>query len=287
MLPDGKIWYVDSHNHRIVKIDPSNNYAILRTVGRLGNGEGEFDAGVYSMTRDNNGFLYIMSTFGNIKKLDSNGGYIASYNLSTLDSPNDLSDPRGIVYDIYTDTFLISNKNRHRVERFTKDFVFIDGFGSFGTGDSQFNEPQSLSVDVNGRIYVADEFNARVQVFSSDFTHQFNIVNWTEGSNTINFEAVKDIVILSDGTITITSQNNQRVVQFDESGNFIRVWGFSGVEDSNLISPQYLAKDQNDNIFVSDGGKRAILKYSSTGVYKYLRYLDTYQYNWYRWYGQW
>ena len=75
-LSDGKMWYVDSENSRIVKIDSSGN--ILRTVGRAGTGEGEFEYTVTSMTQDNIGNLYVLD-YRRIYKLDFNGGFIKSF----------------------------------------------------------------------------------------------------------------------------------------------------------------------------------------------------------------
>jgi len=49
-LPDGNMWYADSTNSRIVKIDPTG--AILRTVGRSGTDEGEFANTLTSITVD-------------------------------------------------------------------------------------------------------------------------------------------------------------------------------------------------------------------------------------------
>ncbi|MBI4378159.1 MAG: SBBP repeat-containing protein [Nitrospinae bacterium] len=38
--------------------------------------------------------------------------------------------------------------------------------GSSGTGDGQFNHPVGIAVDSSGNVYVADEYNHRIQKFS-------------------------------------------------------------------------------------------------------------------------
>jgi hypothetical protein len=41
-------------------------------------------------------------------------------------------------------------------------------WGTFGTGPGQFNEPYRVAVDALGSVYVADQFNYRIQKFTAD-----------------------------------------------------------------------------------------------------------------------
>ena len=40
--------------------------------------------------------------------------------------------------------------------------------GSPGSGDGQFSEPEGIDVDSQGRVYVADTGDNRIQVFAQD-----------------------------------------------------------------------------------------------------------------------
>ncbi|MGH9924149.1 MAG: hypothetical protein ACRD5J_07640 [Nitrososphaeraceae archaeon] len=42
----------------------------------------------------------------------------------------------------------------------------LEGFSSSGSGDGLFNFPHSIAVKSDGRVYVTDYFNCRVQVFA-------------------------------------------------------------------------------------------------------------------------
>jgi len=44
-------------------------------------------------------------------------------------------------------------------------------FGQYGDGDGQFNRPEDVTVGPDGRVYVADTGNHRVQVFDKDGTY--------------------------------------------------------------------------------------------------------------------
>lgn len=53
----------------------------------------------------------------------------------------------------------------HRVQLFTKEGKYLVGLGGLGTGEGDFNTPHGLAMDRNGRRYVVDMHNNRVQVF--------------------------------------------------------------------------------------------------------------------------
>ena len=63
------------------------------------------------------------------------------------------------------------------VHRFTPDGVYITSFGTPGSGPGQFKVPHSVRVANDGRVYVADRENGRVQVFTGE--GEF-LTEWTD-----------------------------------------------------------------------------------------------------------
>ena len=63
------------------------------------------------------------------------------------------------------------------VHRFSAAGDYISSFGSPGSGPGQFRVPHSVRVSSDGRVYVADRENHRVQVFTSE--GQF-VTEWTD-----------------------------------------------------------------------------------------------------------
>ena len=55
-----------------------------------------------------------------------------------------------------------------RISKFTHDGKFIKSFGSFGTAHGEFKTPHDLAMDAQGRLYVADRGNMRIQLFDQD-----------------------------------------------------------------------------------------------------------------------
>ena len=60
----------------------------------------------------------------------------------------------------------VVDRNLHRVQKFTGTGVFLTKWGSFGTGEGQFNLPYAIRAGANDIVYVSDSSNFRVQKFA-------------------------------------------------------------------------------------------------------------------------
>ena len=83
------------------------------------------------------------------------------------------------------------------VHRFTAAGVYISSFGSPGSDAGQFRVPHSIRVSADGRVYVADRENNRVQIFTPD--GEF-IEEW------IDFKKPMGVHIDSNGIVYVTDQ---------------------------------------------------------------------------------
>jgi len=54
---------------------------------------------------------------------------------------------------------------RHRIIKFNAEGEYLMEWGSGGTGPGEFNQPHSLAMDSQGRLFVADRGNDRIQIF--------------------------------------------------------------------------------------------------------------------------
>ncbi|PWU05946.1 MAG: hypothetical protein C5B51_13380 [Terriglobia bacterium] len=55
-----------------------------------------------------------------------------------------------------------------RIVKFRKDGKFIKAWGHKGSGPGEFNGVHGLALDSQGRVFVADRLNNRVQIFTQD-----------------------------------------------------------------------------------------------------------------------
>ncbi len=83
-----------------------------------------------------------------------------------FDEPSDLAiGPDGSLYIV--DGHINPNSNR-RIVHMTAEGEFIEAWGEKGYGPLQFEGPHAIAVDFQGRMYVGDRTNNRLQVLSPE-----------------------------------------------------------------------------------------------------------------------
>ena len=58
-----------------------------------------------------------------------------------------------------------------RISKFAPDGTLIKTWGTWGYDDGQFRGPHSFAMDSQGRLFVADRGNRRIQIFDQEGTH--------------------------------------------------------------------------------------------------------------------
>ena len=153
--------------------------------------------------------------------------------------------------------------NNHCIQKYTSDGQFITKWGSYGSGDGQFDSPGGIGVDSSGNVYVADSGNYRIQKFTSD--GQF-ILKWgSYGSGDGQFNWPTGIAIDSSGNVYVADQDNHRIQKFTSNGQFVTKWGSEGSGDGQFSLPWGIAIDRSGNVYVADYASHRIQKFTSGG----------------------
>ena len=66
------------------------------------------------------------------------------------------------------DIYVTDGYRNARVHRFTRDGKLVTSWGTPGKGPGEFHLPHSIAFDADGKLYVADRANRRIQIFSPD-----------------------------------------------------------------------------------------------------------------------
>lgn len=245
LLDNGDMWYVDSRNYRLVRVAPDGT--IIRTIGREGTGDGEFENQPHSITQDEDGNLYVSATC-RVYVFEPSGAFKYRFGECNGD-PDQMGDTRGIHYSPVTDRLYISDLLAESVRIYTKDGTFESSFGSAGTGNGQFDDPYGITTVEDGNIYVMDTNNHRAQKFTSTGTF---ITSYGSGSGPEELVFPKDMIILDNGDVLIASQNGQRVKRFANDGTYLSEWGQNGSEDNQFVCPQYMEQGPGNTFWMND-----------------------------------
>jgi DNA-binding beta-propeller fold protein YncE len=73
-----------------------------------------------------------------------------------------------VTWDPAGNIFISDGYINSRIAKIDKDGNWVKSWGTRGDKPGEFNTPHSIAADAQGRIYVADRFNRRIQVFDGD-----------------------------------------------------------------------------------------------------------------------
>jgi len=157
----------------------------------------------------------------------------------------------------------------------------IGATGAPGAAAGQFNFPRAVAVDAEGKIYVADSGNHRVQIFNPDgsFLRQFGSAckldtgEGCQGDGRGQFNEPWGIAVAADGSIYVSDTWNHRIQKFDNQGAFVTMWGrfeSTGGElgaPSVFYGPRSLVVGQDGNIYVMDTGNKRVQLFAPDGQF--------------------
>jgi sugar lactone lactonase YvrE len=106
-----------------------------------------------------------------------------------------------------------------RIVKYNADGEYMMEWGELGTGPGQFDLVHGVDVDRDGRVYVADRSNSRVQVFTDN--SEF-IQEWP------NIFPPVDISIDENDAVWVTSAVLNRIMKYSTYGEFQYGWGTYG-----------------------------------------------------------
>ncbi len=228
---NGNILVADTGNGRIEKFSPTGTFLSALGIDRIGHGQLGEPNGI---AVDRSGNIYVAEVASNhrVQKLAPDGTFIAEWKGPELG----FYGPRRIAIGP-DDSVYIVDQGRTRIVKFSPDGHVLSSWGSKGSGDGQFNDPTSVAVDsTNGKVYVADPINKRIQVFdqSGKFLTKWIVPEWGQPAG---FE---DLAIDSKmGRVYASSVNIDAVLIFDLNGT--RVGNLTPKTPDRLDGPSALA----------------------------------------------
>ena len=160
-------------------------------------------------------------------------------------------------------TIKVNGEHVHSVKPFQLRPVL--SFGEEGSSVGKFSCPWGVAVNANDEIAVTDQFNNRVQIFSSEgkFLRSFG----KKGGNAGEMNSPRGITFHNNGNIFVADCYNHRIQIFSGEGEFVGSFGGEGNLESQLKNPSGLSVDSEGNIIVADRGNKLIKIFSPEGKF--------------------
>ena len=148
-----------------------------------------------------------------------------------------------------------------------KPFQFrpVLSFGKEGSSVGMFNNPWGVAVNARDEIAVTEQFNHRVQIFSSDGNYLRSFGR--QGDKAGEFKSPTGIAFHKNGNIFVADTSNHRIQIFSGKGEFVESFGGKGSLDSQLSNPLGLSVDSDGNIIVADSKNKLIKIFSPDGKF--------------------
>jgi|SaaInl0LU_22_DNA_1037365.scaffolds.fasta_scaffold02131_2 sugar lactone lactonase YvrE len=142
----------------------------------------------------------------------------------------------------------------------------VQDISTGSAGSNHFNEPAGLFVDTQDNVYVADQFNQRVQKWASGAVNGVTVAGTEEMGDTPNaFVEPRGISVSADGFVYVADSKNHRVQKW-RSGEFSGITVAGGNEEGEssdqLNNPIGLHVDLSGNVYVADTYNHRIQKWT-------------------------
>jgi tripartite motif-containing protein 71 len=137
------------------------------------------------------------------------------------------------------------------VQEFSPSGGTLGQFGSFGSGDGQFDFPSGIAIDPSGDVWVLDSENYRVQEFSptGEYLKQFGEEG--EGPGKLGWALG---LAISGGNLYLSEPYAGRVQEFSASGAYVRAFDEKGAGLGESNVPYGIASEPGTgDLYVVEG----------------------------------
>jgi sugar lactone lactonase YvrE len=177
--------------------------------------------------------------------------------------------PTGVVQSETGDIFVSDGYRQSRVHRFTADGELVLSWGSGdrnnyeenihastptpGTGPGEFNLPHSVTVGSDGRVYIMDRSNLRIQVFDSEGNY---LDEWND------VPSPNQATIDDDGIMHVATAAGVQVRTLE--GELLGTWGEKGDRPDQFSgAPHGIWIDSTGDVYVAQvGAQKALNKFA-------------------------
>ncbi|MCB1672452.1 MAG: peptidyl-alpha-hydroxyglycine alpha-amidating lyase family protein [Gammaproteobacteria bacterium] len=179
-----------------------------------------------------------------------------------FDQPNDvLVAPNG---DIFVADGHEADGN-NRIVKYNSDGEYLMEWGGTGAEDGEIRVPHALAMDSQGRLFVADRANSRLQIFDQDGNH---LDTWTQfGRPSGLYIDANDVLYSADSESNTGARRNPGWYRGIRIGSAIDGFVTAFIPDPNTGAArgtsvaEGVTADENGNVYGAEVAQRKLRKY--------------------------
>jgi sugar lactone lactonase YvrE len=190
---------------------------------------------------------------------------VAGDGKDTLRKPNDIVvAPDGSIFVADGHASGRGEPANNRIVKYAPDGTYLMEFGVAGTGPGELNEPHAIAMDSQGRLFVADRANSRIQLFDQAGQH---LATWTQfGRPSGLFIDANDLLYVADSEsnarrnpgwkrgIRIGSAKDGFVTEFIPDPE-------ADQDNSGTSGAEGVIVDAEGNVYGGEVGPKGVVKY--------------------------
>lgn len=236
--PQQQVYIFHRGEHSIIELDRDG-----KVVDSMG--EGLFGA-AHGITVDHDGNLWVTDRADHIVLKLSNTGrvlMVMGRKGQAGEGEDNFDGPTDIAFADNGDFYVSDGYGNSRVAKFRADGSFITAWGKPGKGPGEFNLPHAVAVDADGKVYVGDRENYRLQIFDANgtFLDQWDHVGSPWGLH-----------ITPEQEIFMADGHNNRVLKLNRKGEILDSLGKKGKLPGQFNFAHHLAVDLLGNLYVAE-----------------------------------
>lgn len=251
---NGYIFVSDPGNRRVQVFNPQAEY--VAQFGEPGTGAGQFSTDHWMRIATNaGGEIFVTDQGGSRVQLWTGSNYHASYKAS-FGSQGTGNGQFKVLTDVGTDptdgSLWVTDDDNDRIQHFSATGTYL---GKFAT----CLDPGAVELNAVGDLFVACSGSGSVRKYSDTGTLLKTLATFGSGNGQVRFPL--DLTFNSEGKLWVADNENERLVQFDAAGNWIKA-----VPLAAWSRPWGIAADADGNIWAAEPIHHRVSVYSPSGA---------------------
>jgi peptidylamidoglycolate lyase len=188
-------------------------------------------------------------------ELDHDGNMLRSFGVANEsgDDETHFDQPTDVAVAPDGTLFISDGYGNSRVVVLSTDGAFLRSWGTAGSAPGQLNTPHSIALDAQGRVYVADRGNARIQ----RFTQAGELIDVWQSAELGRPWA---LTVAPDGSLFVVDGGDQnpvppdrgRILQLNGDGQVLQSWSSFGNQDGQIYWGHAVAAAGDGAVYVGD-----------------------------------